>query len=87
MGLFDGGRAMIATGTYNMDEIKYFNFVGGLLKFCCPHCGLEIEIDASDGFIKYPQPEMSRSIECDCGAEIKITMKIAMPVTIEYEIE
>ena len=76
-----------ASGTYDLASIKYFSPDGIVLTFDCPTCGEKIEIDAGDDFIEYPEPEMVReSIECDCGREIKLQLKIKMTVTVEYDV-
>lgn len=78
---------MKKTGSYDLGSIKYFRPIGIVLDFQCPSCGAQIEIDAGDDFIKYPQPEKLRELECiDCAHEFSVKLKIEMSVSIECNV-
>lgn len=78
---------MKVTAPYNLDGIKYFRPVGAILSFACRRCGEPITIDAGDGLIEYPESEQVIDwIECDCGEQIKLEVRISMFAEIEYKL-
>lgn len=71
------------TGNYPLDNIKYFSPDGARLNVKCPHCGAELSEDISDGMIEYPQANDTVILQCDCGEDVYIRLKIVL----KYEIE
>lgn len=74
----------VATGSYDLETIKYFS-ANVILKVECPHCGYISEVDAGDDFIEYPAPEKNSEFECyECEKEFILNMKIKLTARIEY---